>query len=110
MSDLTLHVGTKPYETTQALLDGSVTFAGIQATVDTAAIASEIFRRMVHDREFDVAEPYGLAANRTTIDTFLRYYFEQGLSIRHLTCEELFAPELLDTGSSSDPAAWEAIS
>lgn len=117
MSDVTLHVGTMPYETTQALLDGSVTFDGIQATVDTADIASDIFRRMVVDREFDASElgltvylrtldfdlfpadwwPYGLEANRTTINTFLRYHFEQGLSARRLTCEELFAPELLDT-------------
>jgi 4,5-dihydroxyphthalate decarboxylase len=41
--------------------------------------------------------PYGVAANRTTLDTFLRYHFEQGLSPRRLTCDELFAPELLDT-------------
>ncbi|MFD2474114.1 4,5-dihydroxyphthalate decarboxylase [Amycolatopsis silviterrae] len=41
--------------------------------------------------------PYGVAANRTTIDTFLRYHFEQGLSARRMTCDELFTPELLDT-------------
>ncbi|MEC3919304.1 4,5-dihydroxyphthalate decarboxylase [Nocardia sp. CDC160] len=56
MSGATLHVGTMPYETTQALLDGSVTFAGVPARVDTADLASDIFRRMVRDREFDVAE------------------------------------------------------
>lgn len=39
--------------------------------------------------------PYGVEANRTTIDTFLRYHFEQGLSRRRLTCEDLFVPELL---------------
>jgi 4,5-dihydroxyphthalate decarboxylase len=41
--------------------------------------------------------PYGIAANRKTIDTFLRYFFEQGLSERHLTCEDIFVPELLNT-------------
>ncbi|MBP0461684.1 PhnD/SsuA/transferrin family substrate-binding protein [Streptomyces montanisoli] len=41
--------------------------------------------------------PYGLDANRKAVDTFLRYHFEQGLSARRLTCEELFVPELLDT-------------
>ena len=41
--------------------------------------------------------PYGMAANRTAIDTFLRYFFEQGLSPRHLTCEDIFVPELLGT-------------
>ncbi len=41
--------------------------------------------------------PYGVEANRETIDTFLRYFFEQGLSQRRLTLEEIFAPELLRT-------------
>jgi 4,5-dihydroxyphthalate decarboxylase len=39
--------------------------------------------------------PYGLEANRTTLATFLRYSFEQGLSPRRLEPEELFAPETL---------------
>jgi hypothetical protein len=41
--------------------------------------------------------PYGVAANRTTLDTFLRYHFEQGLSKRRLSCEDVFVPELLAT-------------
>jgi hypothetical protein len=41
--------------------------------------------------------PYGVAANRTTLDTFLRYHHEQGLSSRRWTVEEIFAPGLLDT-------------
>ena len=41
--------------------------------------------------------PYGVAANRKTVDTFLRYHFEQGLSKRRLTCEDIFVPELLET-------------
>jgi 4,5-dihydroxyphthalate decarboxylase len=39
--------------------------------------------------------PYGVAANRKAIDTFLRYHFEQGLSRRLLACEDIFAQELL---------------
>jgi 4,5-dihydroxyphthalate decarboxylase len=39
--------------------------------------------------------PYGLAANRAVLDTFLRYHFEQGLSRTRLTPEALFAPETL---------------
>ena len=39
--------------------------------------------------------PYGLEANRKAVDTFLRYHFEQGLSRRRLTCEDIFVPELL---------------
>lgn len=41
--------------------------------------------------------PYGVEANRKTVDTFLRYHFEQGLSKRRLTCEDIFVPELLQT-------------
>ena len=41
--------------------------------------------------------PYGLAANRTAIDTFLRYHHEQGLSARPLTSTDIFVPEFLDT-------------
>lgn len=41
--------------------------------------------------------PYGVQANRETVDTFLRYFFEQGLSKRRLTCDEIFAPELIGT-------------
>ena len=37
--------------------------------------------------------PYGLAANRAVLDTFLRYHHEQGLSKRRLAPEDLFAPE-----------------
>ena len=41
--------------------------------------------------------PYGLKANRKAVDTFLRYHFEQGLSKRRLTCEDIFVPELIET-------------
>ncbi|WP_028925028.1 4,5-dihydroxyphthalate decarboxylase [Pseudonocardia acaciae] len=41
--------------------------------------------------------PYGVEANRATIDTFLRYHFRQGLSKRLLTSDDIFAEELLDT-------------
>jgi 4,5-dihydroxyphthalate decarboxylase len=41
--------------------------------------------------------PYGLAANLTTLDTFLRYSHEQGLSKRQLTPAELFAPETFES-------------
>jgi len=41
--------------------------------------------------------PYGVDANRTAIDTFLRYHHEQGLSKRRLTAEDVFVPELLTT-------------
>ena len=40
--------------------------------------------------------PYGFAPNRATLDTFLRYHHEQGLSKRRLTPEELFASETME--------------
>jgi hypothetical protein len=39
--------------------------------------------------------PYGVAANRKTLDTFLRYHHEQGLTKRRYTVDEIFAPETL---------------
>jgi len=41
--------------------------------------------------------PYGFAANRHVLDTFLRYHHEQGLSPRRLAPETLFAPETLES-------------
>jgi len=40
--------------------------------------------------------PYGFERNRKTLETFLRYHFESGLSKRLRTPEELFAPETLE--------------
>jgi len=39
--------------------------------------------------------PYGLEPNRKTLETFLRYLQEQGVTKRRLAPEELFAPETL---------------
>jgi 4,5-dihydroxyphthalate decarboxylase len=41
--------------------------------------------------------PYGISANHTTLDTYLRYHHEQGLSARQQKIEDVFTPELLDT-------------
>ncbi|WP_370965790.1 4,5-dihydroxyphthalate decarboxylase [Amycolatopsis sp. cg9] len=41
--------------------------------------------------------PYGISANRATLETYLRYHHEQGLSSRRWPLEEIFAPELLGT-------------
>jgi len=37
--------------------------------------------------------PYGLAANRPTLEAFVQYAHEQGITARRLKVEELFAPE-----------------
>ena len=41
--------------------------------------------------------PYGLDRNRRTLETFLRYHHEQGLSKRLLQPEQLFAPEAMES-------------
>ncbi len=41
--------------------------------------------------------PYGIARNRKTLDTVLRYHFEQGITERLYSIGELFAADLLDT-------------
>ncbi len=41
--------------------------------------------------------PYGVEANRKTLETFMRYSFEQGLTTRLLKVDELFTKETVDT-------------
>jgi 4,5-dihydroxyphthalate decarboxylase len=41
--------------------------------------------------------PYGLDANRTTLEAFCRYAFEQGVCHRRVAADELFPPEVLNT-------------
>ena len=38
--------------------------------------------------------PYGVDANRVTLETFLEYAFEQGVCRQRVSCDELFAPEV----------------
>lgn len=40
--------------------------------------------------------PYGIGANRPTLEAFLQYAHEQGVALRRLRVEELFAPETLE--------------
>lgn len=40
--------------------------------------------------------PYGIEENRATLETFLRYFCEQGLSKRHLDIADMFAPETFE--------------
>lgn len=40
--------------------------------------------------------PYGVERNRKTLETFLRYSFEQGLTPRLMKVEEIFAKETVD--------------
>ena len=67
MSNPDLTIGCFPYETTRALFDGTVGVDGADTTMVTAATLPEIFRRMMSDHEFDVAE-LGLTFYLRTLD------------------------------------------
>lgn len=45
--------------------------------------------------------PYGIEPNRKTLETLFRYSYEQGLSSRELTIEELFHPSSLELKESN---------
>jgi 4,5-dihydroxyphthalate decarboxylase len=57
-------------------------------------VATAELQRLFEDGD---AFPYGIAANRTVLESGATYSYEQGLSARRVTVEELFAPELLGT-------------
>ena len=74
------------------------TYADLQ---DTAALKAMLpwLTAHVEDARLEMGDdfwPYGLTRNRQTLDTFLRYHHEQGLSKRLLSADELFAPESLE--------------
>ena len=52
-----------------------------------------------HARELfgDDPWPYGVQANRTTLEAFLQYAFEQGVCRRPLAVQALFPAEVLST-------------
>jgi ABC-type nitrate/sulfonate/bicarbonate transport system substrate-binding protein len=58
MTDLQLKVGVYRYEHTEPLFDGRVTFGGVDTTLDTSPLISDVFHRMA-EGELDIAE-YGL--------------------------------------------------
>jgi len=41
--------------------------------------------------------PYGVKANKAALETLLRYQWQQGVTKRQLTLEDVFVPDLLDT-------------
>jgi 4,5-dihydroxyphthalate decarboxylase len=73
-----------------------------EALYDTGALAFMLpwLTRHVEDTRGIMGRdfwPYGLAANVQTLDTFLRYSHEQGLSPRLLKAADLFAPETFES-------------
>lgn len=65
----------------------------LRAMLPWAIAEYEEARRLMGDDFW----PYGLEANRTVLETFVRYASEQGVAARPVAVDELFAPETLDT-------------
>jgi 4,5-dihydroxyphthalate decarboxylase len=76
-----------------------LTYAGLHETAALKAMLPWLTAHLDDTRREmgDDFWPYGLARNRKTLDTFLRYHHEQGLSPHVLRCEDLFAPESLES-------------
>lgn len=66
--------------------------AALQVTLPWLVPEVERTRKIMGDDWW----PYGLGRNRKTLETFLRYHHEQGLSQKLLRLEDLFAAETLD--------------
>ena len=60
-----------------------------QVPIPWVAEQARRWREMAGDDSW----PYGIEANRRTLEAFLQYAFEQGVARRKLTPEEIFAPE-----------------
>src|SRR4029434_5772221 len=69
--------------------DMAVSFFPLPWIADELRIARELFG--------EDPWPYGVASNRTTLDLFLRYAFEQGVCRPPLSLETLFPPEVQET-------------
>jgi 4,5-dihydroxyphthalate decarboxylase len=76
-----------------------------QVALDDALSDGSGFSMTLHNREamrdqlsaLGDAWRHGVSANRNTIETFLDYNYEQGLTKMRLTAGEVFAPGTLDT-------------
>src|SRR5262249_24754916 len=55
-----------------------------------AAVHAQEARELLGDDYW----PYGIEANRTTLEAFLQYAHEQGIAARPMSCEELFPIEV----------------
>jgi 4,5-dihydroxyphthalate decarboxylase len=52
------------------------------------------YAALSRERFGDDIWPYGIEANRTTLEAFAQYAFEQGVSHRKVAVDELFVPEI----------------
>jgi hypothetical protein len=85
MANLKLTLACWDYDRTRALFEGRVKVEGVDlelwSTHKNRALMGESFW------------PYGIEANRKTLEACLRHHREQGILKRSYNIEELFAPE-----------------
>src|SRR3989441_7370400 len=67
--------------------------AALLTSLPWQAAEAEETRALMGDDPF----AYGIARNRTTVETLAAYSFRQNLAPRRLTIEEMFVPSMLDT-------------
>jgi 4,5-dihydroxyphthalate decarboxylase len=77
----------------QHCIDGIFRNDAIHSVIPWAANHAEEMRQLMGDDFW----PYGVEANRQTLEIFLRYANEQGLTARKLSIEALFPRQTLDT-------------
>lgn len=63
----------------------------------TSALLYHRERMLEQKRRWGDPFKYGIKANRSTMDTFIQYNYEQGLIRSPLSYEQIFAPATLDT-------------
>ena len=80
------------YDHTMPLFEGAVKIEGVDAAFETATIL-EANSQMFQEDWW----PYGIDANRLAIETFARYFFEQGLGKKLRSVDELFPAALSAT-------------
>lgn len=83
----------KAFEAAKALAMGEVAYNNVPRVTNPWMEAHTSAAREVMGEDF---WPYGFAENRTAVEAFLRYHFEQGLAARKLKAEEVFVPSTLE--------------
>lgn len=79
-----------------AAMDRLENYGACKATLPWVAVEVTETRRLMGDDFW----PYGIDANRTSIEAATRWHFDQGMSPRRLEVDELFAPTTLDQSKS----------
>jgi hypothetical protein len=107
MNKVTINVGCYDYELPKTVYEG---FCGAKEAAVEQYKHGLIFNNMntmfpwfsdlINEDRAVLGEdwwPYGIEANRKSIDAVLRYHFEQGIIARRFTIDDVFEPELLTT-------------